>query len=727
MGPAHSGPDFGQDLGPDVRGPVFAPLLDDDPAAVSGHRISARLGADGPGAAGVTYLAYDPGGQPVALTVIRPGLTAADGFAARFHHDAQAAARVPGPRAVPVVGSGREGDRYWIASGYVPSLSLRAAVEVAGPLPTGVVLRLVAALAEGLQAMHHAGVVHGGLRPAHVLLAGDGPRVKGHGLAWVAEAAGPGTAAGEAAAGGASAAGGAEDAGGDAAAGTGTGAGADGAPGAGTVGAADAGGAAADAGEESGAAPGAASGGEPGTDAVGEATAFRSPEQAAGKPARPATDVFALGQIAAYASIGAAPFGDGSRVQHAEPDLNELPGQLREIVTRCLIKDPALRPSLAQITTMCAQAAPESRPVSWLPAPLLAAILPAIPPPHFAPPRAAPPSPAAPAAPPRPPEPARPPAPDAGPDARPEGAAPAPAGPPPQDAPAPAAAAPAQLHAPAPPAPAAPAPPSAAPHGGYLWHPQQWPRAPYVHVPLPLPRRRRKAVGVVAAVAGVAVVATAAVALSSSSGNRSAVGARPPEAGAPQQSPSGSAPSRQTPAPGQSAPTAPSPTSPPPGGDATGSPPGAALVYQQMELPAGDGLSLRTDPPAVGSGTNSGDFGLTGDASAFTVDRTRDTLAVVGPDSPMTVDTCRSAVAAGVDAVDAASLGEGSRLCVRSVDGTLTALVTFRQLPLRQVPHAAAVFDVTVWHEVGERSAPGTGISANFDNGVARRWSVRVN
>lgn len=711
MGPAHTGPDFGQDLGPDFRGPVFAPLSGDDPARVSGHRIGARLGADGPGAAGTTYLAYEPGGQPVALTVIRPELTAAEGFAARFHHDAQAAARVPGPRAVPVLGSGREGERYWIACGYVPSLSLRAAVEGAGPLPTGVVLRLVAALAEALQAMHHAGVVHGGLRPAHVLLAGDGPRVKGHGTAWVAQSAGGADAgAGD---------GGTEQ--GDA--GTGSGGPGTGGPGAGGP---EGAGGAGDLGEAVRTA---------GPVEVDEATAFRSPEQAAGKPARPATDVFALGQIAAYASIGAAPFGDGSRVQHAEPDLNELPGQLREIVTRCLIKDPALRPSLAQITTMCAQAAPESRPVSWLPAPLLAAILPAIPPPHFAPPPVAPPAPApaasaAPASPPRPhaaphpPEPAHRPAPDT----RPEPAAPAaPAARPPQappppppapgtvPAPAPASAEPwpdqPYAQVPGPPGPPPHVPTAPAPHGGYLWHPQQWPRAPYVHVPLPLPRKRRKAVGVVAAVAGFAVVATAAVALSSGGGGgKPSVGARPPAAGVPQPSPSPSSPF----------PASPSPTSPPPGGDGTGAPPETGLVYQQLQLTPGDGMSLRADPPTIGSGTYSGDFGLTGDGAAVAVDRSRDTLALIAAGSPATAAACRSAGEVRANSVAVGTLGGAARLCVRSVDGAVTALVTFRQLPSSGAPHPVALFDLTVWHQVAERSAPGTGIRADFADGVAR-------
>ncbi|HEY5835178.1 serine/threonine-protein kinase, partial [Streptomyces sp.] len=307
MGVSHTGPVF--------QGPAFAPTSPGDPAVVSGHRISARLGT---GARGRVYFAHAPGGRPVALTVIRAELAEQSDFAARFHRDAQAAGRVRGPFTVPVTGSGKEGERYWIASAYVPAVSLHAAVRGAGPLPTGVVLRLVAGIAEGLRSIHHAGVVHGDLRPAHVLLAADGPRIKDYGIARTSDTALlTGTAA------------------------------ANGAP------------------------------------------VFLTPEQAAGKPSVPATDVFALGQLAAYASIGTAPFGDGpahtvlSRVQQEEPDLSELPGELREIVTRCLIKAPALRPSPAQIIAMCAQASPDAtrpRADPWLPPALRAAVVPAPPP-----------------------------------------------------------------------------------------------------------------------------------------------------------------------------------------------------------------------------------------------------------------------------------------------------------------------------------------------------------
>ncbi|WP_328946518.1 protein kinase [Streptomyces sp. NBC_00250] len=110
---------------------------------------------------------------------------------------------------------------------------------------------------------------------------------------------------------------------------------------------------------------------------------FMAPEQAAGRKVTPATDIFALGQVAAYASTGVPAFGEGTshgvlyRIVHEEPDLGAVPERLNELVTRCLAKDPEARPTLAEIIRLC-QAANAStvlrRPEDWLPAPVSADI-----------------------------------------------------------------------------------------------------------------------------------------------------------------------------------------------------------------------------------------------------------------------------------------------------------------------------------------------------------------
>ncbi|RSS84600.1 serine/threonine protein kinase [Streptomyces sp. WAC05292] len=104
--------------------------------------------------------------------------------------------------------------------------------------------------------------------------------------------------------------------------------------------------------------------------------AFMAPEQAAGRGVGPATDIFALGQVAAYAAAGAPAFGEGAshgvlyRIVHEEPDLSGVPQRLSELVTRCLAKDPADRPTVAEVIALCQSANDATtlrRAEDWLP------------------------------------------------------------------------------------------------------------------------------------------------------------------------------------------------------------------------------------------------------------------------------------------------------------------------------------------------------------------------
>ena len=111
--------------------------------------------------------------------------------------------------------------------------------------------------------------------------------------------------------------------------------------------------------------------------------AFMSPEQAAGHSIDPATDVFSLGLVASHAASGNQAFGDGTphgvlyRVIHEEPQLTGVPWELHDLISRCLAKNPADRPSTAQVIELCQAAAGVTglrRADNWLPPALTAAI-----------------------------------------------------------------------------------------------------------------------------------------------------------------------------------------------------------------------------------------------------------------------------------------------------------------------------------------------------------------
>ncbi|MEV5602966.1 protein kinase [Streptomyces sp. NPDC052299] len=110
---------------------------------------------------------------------------------------------------------------------------------------------------------------------------------------------------------------------------------------------------------------------------------FMAPEQAAGRKVTAATDIFALGQVAVFASTGTPAFGEGTshgvlyRIVHEEPDLAGVPERLMELVGRCLAKNPEDRPSVAEVIQLCQTANAETvlrRPEDWLPKPVAADI-----------------------------------------------------------------------------------------------------------------------------------------------------------------------------------------------------------------------------------------------------------------------------------------------------------------------------------------------------------------
>ncbi|MET7646649.1 serine/threonine-protein kinase [Streptomyces sp. NPDC005426] len=266
------------------------------------------LGRLGAGGMGRVYLGRSAGGRTVAVKVVHPHFALDEQFRARFRREVDAARRIGAQWTAPVLDADPDAPVPWVAHGYVAGPPLSAAVTEHGPLPEQAVRTLGAGLAEALAAVHGQGLIHRDVKPSNVLLALDGPRLIDFGIARAIDATASLTSTG-------------------------------------------------------------VSVGSPG---------YMAPEQIRGQDISGAADIFSLGAVLAYAATGSAPFlGDSSavllyKVVHEEPELGELEGGLREVIASCLAKDPAVRPTPAELAR---QLAPEGAAVAvaagWLPGPLV--------------------------------------------------------------------------------------------------------------------------------------------------------------------------------------------------------------------------------------------------------------------------------------------------------------------------------------------------------------------
>ncbi|WP_405189799.1 bifunctional serine/threonine-protein kinase/ABC transporter substrate-binding protein [Streptomyces anulatus] len=156
------------------------PLRSTDPARIAGYRVLGRLGAGG---MGVVLLGRSPGGALVAIKLIRAEYADDVGFRARFRREVAIARQVRNRWAVPVVDADTEAPAPWLATEFVPGPALSEAVGSGGPLPERGVRALGSMLAEALEAVHAAGLVHRDVKPGNVLLGLDGPRLIDFGIA----------------------------------------------------------------------------------------------------------------------------------------------------------------------------------------------------------------------------------------------------------------------------------------------------------------------------------------------------------------------------------------------------------------------------------------------------------------------------------------------------------------------------------------------------------------
>lgn len=266
---------------------MLQPLDANAPRHIGPYELLARLGAGG---MGEVYVGRESAGgrdRLAAVKTVRPELADDAAFRRRFHREIELAGRVGGAHVAELLDGAADGEPPWLATEYVPGPGLGEAVRRTGPLPERTVRALGAGLAAALRAIHAAQVLHRDLKPANVLLSAAGVRVIDFGIA---RAGGVTTL-------------------------TSTGS---------LV-------------------------GTPG---------FMSPEHVAGsRSVVAASDVFSLGAVLCFAATGHGPFGEGQpaavlyRIAADEPDLERVPAGLRELLARCLDKDPGQRPTPDDLAT----------------------------------------------------------------------------------------------------------------------------------------------------------------------------------------------------------------------------------------------------------------------------------------------------------------------------------------------------------------------------------------
>ncbi|WP_329561637.1 protein kinase [Streptomyces uncialis] len=293
---ADGGSAFGYGSGPGGAGPG---------GRLGEYLLVAPLGAGGMSR---VFLARSASGRLVAVKVVHPHLAADPRFRERFRRETAAARAIRGPFTAAVLGADPEAGHPWLAVEFCAGPALSEALAALGPLDSGNLAALGAALAEAVAAVHTAGLVHRDLKPSNVVVTADGPKVIDFGIA--------------------RATGG--DPGGDTGRGDGT-----------------------------------ASDDEETLTGTGEiigSPGFMAPEQITRDgETGPAADVFALGALLALSATGRNPHGSGTapqilyRTVHEAPDLIGVPdGGWDDLLGRCLAKEPADRPTVPELLAWCA-------------------------------------------------------------------------------------------------------------------------------------------------------------------------------------------------------------------------------------------------------------------------------------------------------------------------------------------------------------------------------------
>ncbi len=141
----------------------------------------------GEGGMGVVHLARRGDGPRVALKVLRPHIVGDDEARQRLAREVSSLGRIKSRWVAEIVDADPWAPVPYVATRYVPGLSLHDEIAQEGPIEGADLLWFAGCLAEGLASVHAVGVLHRDVKPSNVLMEGRTPILIDFGLARVAD------------------------------------------------------------------------------------------------------------------------------------------------------------------------------------------------------------------------------------------------------------------------------------------------------------------------------------------------------------------------------------------------------------------------------------------------------------------------------------------------------------------------------------------------------------
>lgn len=139
------------------------------------YRLRAKLGSGG---MGTVWRAHDELlDREVAVKELTVSGPQHEEQIARTMREARIAARLTHPNIAAVYDVVLADERPWIIMQYVPSSSLATVIANRGTLPVATVTRIGLEVLAALRAAHAAGVLHRDVKPANILLTGEGSAI----------------------------------------------------------------------------------------------------------------------------------------------------------------------------------------------------------------------------------------------------------------------------------------------------------------------------------------------------------------------------------------------------------------------------------------------------------------------------------------------------------------------------------------------------------------------